>query len=83
MPSTTWCGSRVRCAWAAAVSDAPCGALLDPRLPAEQSRHYLCVAFGRLLRNLGEWPEEQFVSGALLLAVRRGRLGGAASVAAG
>jgi hypothetical protein len=27
----------------------------------EQSRHYLCVAFGRLLRNLGEWPEEQFV----------------------
>jgi hypothetical protein len=27
----------------------------------EHSRHYLCVAFGRLLRNLGEWPEEQFV----------------------
>ncbi len=27
----------------------------------EQSRHYLCVTFGRLLRNLGEWPEEQFV----------------------
>ena len=28
----------------------------------EQSRHYLCVAFGRLLRNLGEWPEDEFVS---------------------
>jgi hypothetical protein len=28
----------------------------------EHSRNYLCVAFGRLLRNLGEWPEEQFVS---------------------
>jgi len=28
----------------------------------EQSLHYLCVTFGRLLRNLGEWPEEQFVA---------------------
>lgn len=27
----------------------------------EQGLHYLCVTFGRLLRNLGEWPEEQFV----------------------
>lgn len=26
-----------------------------------QSRNYLCVAFGRLLQNLGQWPEEQFV----------------------
>ncbi|MFL6696429.1 MAG: phosphotransferase [Vitreoscilla sp.] len=26
-----------------------------------QSRNYLCVTFGRLLSNLGEWPEEQFV----------------------